>query len=87
MKNFALNTVGGFVLLALLLAGTQGSLLFSGLAVGAAVALRYLERERARHGSELSNASAGVDDGAAGAVDADADQPQGAADVARLDNH
>lgn len=42
MKNFALNTVGGFVLLALLLLGTQGSLLFSGLAVGAAVGVTLL---------------------------------------------
>lgn len=42
MKNFALNTVGGFILLALLLLGTQGSLLFSGLAVGAAVGATLL---------------------------------------------
>ncbi|RZI83854.1 MAG: hypothetical protein EOO67_17060, partial [Microbacterium sp.] len=42
MKNFALNTVGGFVLLALLLVGTRGSLLFAGLAVGAAVGATLL---------------------------------------------
>jgi len=42
MKTFALNSVGGFVLLALLLVGTQGSLLFSGLAVGAAVGAALL---------------------------------------------
>lgn len=42
MKNFALNIVGGFVLVALLVLGTQGSLLFSGLAVGAAVGATLL---------------------------------------------
>lgn len=42
MKNFALNSVGGFVLLALLLLGTQGSYLFAGLAVGAAVGATLL---------------------------------------------
>ena len=42
MKNFALNTVGGFVLLALLILGTQGSYLFAGLAVGASVGATLL---------------------------------------------
>lgn len=42
MKSFALNTVGGFVLLFLLVLGTQGSMLFSGLAVGAAVGATLL---------------------------------------------
>ncbi|MCX6396643.1 MAG: hypothetical protein NTV23_09165 [Propionibacteriales bacterium] len=42
MKNFAINTVGGVVLLVLLVLGTQGSLLFSGLAVGAAVGATLL---------------------------------------------
>jgi O-antigen ligase len=42
MKNFLLNTTGGFVLLLLLLIGTRGSMLFNGLAIGAAAGLVIL---------------------------------------------
>lgn len=42
MKTFALNVTGGFFLLLMLMLGTQGSMLFAGLAVGLCVGMTLL---------------------------------------------